>query len=77
MLECERMVLKRALQIGLRRMAGVARFGEQAQVGQTQLRHQPLVRRQHLGTGGAPEGGIGKGEQEQRQTKGEEGESAM
>lgn len=77
MLERKRVVLERALQISLRGMAGVARFGEQTQVGQAQLRHQPFVCRQNIRTPRAPEGSIGEGEQEQRQTEGEESKSAM
>ncbi len=40
MFQSERVVLKRCVQIGLRGMAGVARLGEQAQVGKAELPYQ-------------------------------------
>jgi len=47
------MVLKRRVVVGLTRMAGVARFGEQAQIAQAQLPYQLLVRSMG-GVWGAP-----------------------
>src|SRR5574343_403628 len=43
MIEGAGMVLQRRMQVGLRRVAGVAGFGEQRQVGQTELFDQSTV----------------------------------
>jgi len=71
------MVLERALQIGLRRMAGVACFGKKAQIGQTQLCHQSLVCCQRVGISRATNGYLGKSQQKQRQKTGEKDERAV
>ena len=70
------MILERTLQIGLRRIAGVTRFGEQAQIGQAQLRHQALICFQRCRTSRALNEGIGKSKQKQRQQEGEKGKRA-
>lgn len=43
MLEGQRMVLECRVAVGLGQMAGVARLGEQAQIGQAQVIHQSAV----------------------------------
>lgn len=77
MFEAEGMILESAVQIGLGRMACVAGFGEQAQVGQTQLRHQPRICIQRRNTSGALAGGIGESQQKQCQEKAEKNERAV
>ena len=77
MFECQGVVLEGALQIGLRRMAGVACFGKKAQIGQTQLCHQALVCRQRIGISRATNGNLGKSQQKQCQKTGEEDERAV
>jgi len=61
----------RFVDVGLREMAGVARFGEQAEVGQFEPRRQITFLNQSRNTLAVQPGSIGKGQQEQstRQTK--------
>ena len=65
-LEAKGMILKCAVQIGLREMPGVARLGGEAHIGQSQPRHQLGLPGEALGAPGSQPGGIGKGQQEQQ-----------
>jgi len=71
------MVLKRAMQIGLREMASVARFGEQTEVGQFEPRRQFTLPGQSRRTLAAQPGGVGKRQQEKPARQANEGQRTM
>lgn len=77
MFEANGVILECTVQIGLGRMTRVTGFSEQAQIGETQTRHQPRICIQRCGTYGALAGGIGESQQKQHQGKGEKKECAV
>ena len=76
MFECHWMILDRALQIGLRRITGITRFGEQAQIGQAQLGHQASICFLYRRTSRTLKNSIGEGQQKQRRQEGEKDKRA-
>ena len=71
------MVLKSTLQVGLRRVAGVSSFGEEAEIGQPEACHQLGFPGHSLGTQGTLPGGIDKSHEEQQGCQTKEGQSTM
>ena len=71
------MVLERAMQIGLRKMTGVASLREQAEIGQPQPSRQFGLPDQSLLAPGAQPGGIGERQQEQSAGKTKKGQRSM
>lgn len=71
------MILESAMQIGLRKMAGVASLCEQAQIGQPQPSRQAGFPDQSLLAPGAQPRGIGKRHQEQSAGQAKKGQRTV
>ncbi len=71
------MILEGAMQVGLGEVAGVACFGEEAQIRESQPAGPGCFGGEDWGAPGAEPGGVGEGPQEDSAQNGKQGQGAM